>query len=700
MSSSDVVSPTHVCAGGAQATNEIRLPAWGVVTPPQWGHQRQTPRTSCQSLRRPNHTQPREAKQLSAVPGCPDLDVLEAEVETSPDFLNNLLLCFCKIQPKDKVDISCLYGSNLEHLQKATEAVRQANLTTDKISFQHIEFAETGLPPFGELAPALTTLEIRECTNFDPLVIPENTFKGLETSLKNLTIDSCNLKEIPEGLKDLNALETLVLANNKFENVSADVFSGKKELNYLDLSGNFITKIEPGSFEPLKKLETLIFGEHNYINDTVLDAITTLKSLKILDLSRADGIFEPPMEIFDALNQLETLKLSGCSLPSLEPGAFASLKNLKQLDLRVNLIENISAYAFDGLSSLTRLSLAGNYIRYLEKDLWAGLSNLEEIDLGWNEIKNVTEDMFSPLVDKLTSLNLRHNPLSAVPTTGLKNLKSLYLSECPLTTINSEQLKDYPKLETLDISKCNLTSLPPDTFANQKNSLKTLHLERNQLTTVDPKILQDLPLLEHLEISGNPFICDSEIAKFIFAVEDRYKTSAKEGKEFLFANANDTLCDRPYTLRNQALLDVDSTLLQPYDEKLDTTTALPTTTTEAEPTTTEITTPFTLPNLFVGTKTNETLFKEEPRQDVYDINKANDPKDAMEEHGATKSYAMHATVAVIAVISAIALIAVALFMRKKRKIANEEQSRKAKKVSKLEDGMVEIELDSNGPNKR
>ncbi|KHJ81497.1 hypothetical protein OESDEN_18817, partial [Oesophagostomum dentatum] len=80
----------------------------------------------------------------------------------------------------------------------------------------------------------------------------------------------------------------------------------------------------------------------------------------------------------------------------------------------------------------------------------------------------------------------------------------------------------------------------------------------------------------------------------IFAVEDRYKTSAKDGKEFLLASANDTLCDRPYTLRNQALLDVDSTLLQPYDEKLDTTTALPTTTPEAQSTTEEITTPFTL----------------------------------------------------------------------------------------------------------
>lgn len=87
-----------------------------------------------------------------------------------------------------------------------------------------------------------------------------------------------------------------------------------------------------------------------------------LKVLQTLDLSRADGIFQPPETLFKEIPQIEVLKLSGCSIPTLEPGQFATLKKLKELDLRVNLIENITAYAFDGLESLTRLSLAGNFI--------------------------------------------------------------------------------------------------------------------------------------------------------------------------------------------------------------------------------------------------------------------------------------------------------------------------------------------------
>uniref|UniRef100_A0A0K0CY42 Leucine-rich repeat-containing protein 15 n=1 Tax=Angiostrongylus cantonensis TaxID=6313 RepID=A0A0K0CY42_ANGCA len=506
-----------------------------------------------------------EARHAASVPGCPDLDVLEAQIDPNTDFFNSLILCFCKIQANGTVDISCLYGSTLDHLRKATDAVKAANLTTTKITFQHIEFADSRLPAFAELAPTLISLEIRECTNFDVLAVPEATFEGLETTMKNLTIDSCNLK-----------------------------------LRYLDLSGNFITNVETGSFERMKKVETLIIGEHNYINDTLIDAISSLKSLKTLDLSRADGIFEPPMELFDALTQLEFLKLSGCSIPSLEPGTFSSLKNLTQLDLRVNLIENISAYAFDGLSSLTRLSLAGNYIRNLEKEMWAGLDSLEEIDLGWNEIREVPENVFSPLSENLLTLNFRHNPLKSIPSTGLKNLRSLVLSECPITNFVPEDLKDYTTLETLDVSKCNLTTIRTDAFVNQKNSLKTLHLERNKLKTLHPKLLRDLQALEVLDISENPFICDDEFKKFILAIEDRYKKAAKEGKEFIMVNANGTTCDRPYTLKHQPLLDVNIDDLQP--------------------------------DLFVGTKTNETLFKEEPRREVYDFNKANDSKDAILQH--------------------------------------------------------------------
>uniref|UniRef100_A0A0K0CY43 LPXTG cell wall anchor domain-containing protein n=1 Tax=Angiostrongylus cantonensis TaxID=6313 RepID=A0A0K0CY43_ANGCA len=60
---------------------------------------------------------------------------------------------------------------------------------------------------------------------------------------------------------------------------------------------------------------------------------------------------------------------------------------------------------------------------------------------------------------------------------------------------------------------------------------------------------------------------------------------------------------------------------------------------------------------------------------------------------------MPVTIIVIGLVSIIAVVAVGLFMKKKRKIATEEEGR-AKKMSKMEDGMVEIELDSNNLTKK
>lgn len=627
------------------------------------------------------------------IPNCPDLDVLENQSDLSQDDLNNLILCFCKPDATndEKVVISCLYGSNLDHLMKATDAVKNASLTTSSISIQHMEFPEGGLPEFGKIAPELQSLEIRECSGTDELQIGDDSFKGLEQTLRNLTIHSCNIQTIPKSVDSLENLETMAFSSNKLDTLGVDQFKNKKQLSYLDVSGNFITSIEEKAFEPLTSLETLVIGEHNFVNDTVIEEIGRLKALKTLDLSRADGIFEPPESLFKEIPQIETLKLSGCSIPTLEPGQFATLKKLKELDLRVNLIENITAYAFDGLESLQRLSLAGNFISNLEPDVFFGLSSLEDLDLGWNEIRTIPSEVFKPLVEKLKIFSIRNNPISKLPATGLTNLEKLGLAECGFTTITADQLKDYPKLQDLDLSKCNISNIDANTFENQKDSLKKLNLQKNKLKGL-PNLVKNLPAIETLDVSSNPYICDGELAHFVFGVEDRVKQSEENGHTFFISNANETICDRPYTLKGEAILQVEPEKFQPYDEKSDTTTPPSTTTTSAvEETTTE----FKIPDILVGNKTSDVLFKEEPRRDVYDISKTDDAKGVYTQKG---TYAVPITIGAIGLVTVIVIAAVVLFIKKNKKVGTEKsgpgKGGKSDKVVKMEDGMVEIELDS------
>lgn len=124
------------------------------------------------------------------------------------------------------------------------------------------------------------------------------------------------------------------------------------------------------------------------------------------------------------------------------------------------------------------------YFRKLEPDVFFGLSSLEELDLGWNEIKTIPTDVFKPLTDKLKTISLRNNPISELPSTGLGMLEKLSLAECGFTSISADQLKDYPKLEELDLSKCNISNIVENTFENQKDSLKKLNLQKNKLKSL------------------------------------------------------------------------------------------------------------------------------------------------------------------------------------------------------------------------
>lgn len=57
-----------------------------------------------------------------------------------------------------------------------------------------MEFPDGGLPEFGKLAPDLKSLEIKECSGQDELKVGDDSFKGLEQTLRNLTIHACNLQ--------------------------------------------------------------------------------------------------------------------------------------------------------------------------------------------------------------------------------------------------------------------------------------------------------------------------------------------------------------------------------------------------------------------------------------------------------------------------------------------------------------------------
>lgn len=114
---------------------------------------------------------------------------------------------------------------------------------------------------------------------------------------------------------------------------------------------------------------------------------------------------------FSENNLIERLVLTGCNIKSINTSSFSSFAQLKELDMRVNLIEHLESGSFIGLTNLERISLAGNFLRdtQIRADRWEDLGNLTQLDLGWNELKILRANSFGPNIGNIRVLSLRSN---------------------------------------------------------------------------------------------------------------------------------------------------------------------------------------------------------------------------------------------------------------------------------------------------
>ncbi|VDK46967.1 unnamed protein product [Anisakis simplex] len=466
----------------------------------------------------------------------------------------------------------------------------------------HMEFNETGLPNgfFNRTSIRLKTLSIGLCTQSDALQVNSHSLDGLEETLENLMITDCNMDMIPTTLESYTRLNSLSLARNRLTTVPKNSFAALENLVSLNLAGNFIASMEEGTLAQINKsLEVLILGEHNFINESIFNEIAQLRNLKVLDLSKADGISEFPVGIFEKLTKLEKLLLMGCSLTTITNQTFRGLNNLIELDLRVNLIREMECAAFQSIPNIRRLSLAGNYLNITQPCFWNDLNKIEELDLSWNELSQLPAQSFSQLGKTLRILNLRHNTnlthIDDYAFDNLTNVIRLNLSNTAITNVNAAHFASLISLQAIDLSNSQLHSVVSQSFAKQFSTLQQLMLNNNQLRTLPPQFIEHLQQLKQLDISSNLWLCDEAMKNVITEINEKYAIAAQTSKEFLLINANNTICDRPYSLRGEVITDIDSNLLVEYNPIIDTTT---TTTTQRPITTIDIDTTNTLFTFF------------------------------------------------------------------------------------------------------
>ena len=203
------------------------------------------------------------------------------------------------------------------------------------------------------------------------------------TELKELNLSCCDLECLPNEFVNLQSLEKLNL--NSFNPIRDNIFKFQefpkvlcelKNLKELDLE-RCDFKTLPDEFVNLQNLEKLNLTWNKFQEfPKIVDILTRLKNLKVLYLCEC-GLNSLPDE-FANLQSLEKLDLRGNNFYGF-PKALYGLKNLKELNIEYCSLKTLPD-EFTNLQSLEGLELRGNDFYEFPKVI-NKLKNLKECDI-------------------------------------------------------------------------------------------------------------------------------------------------------------------------------------------------------------------------------------------------------------------------------------------------------------------------------
>ena len=233
--------------------------------------------------------------------------------------------------------------------------------------------------------------------------------------------------------------------------------------------------------------------------------LTRFAGLKTLTIQNATGL---DLSVLPQLTTLQTLDLSGTTLPTSTLDAIGTLPELKKLVLQSCAVTAINPLV--GLSNLEYLDLTNNSV----SDLTAitALEHLKDLYLTNNPVKSITYLNSCLELERLHIENCGVSRLSSLA--GNTSLQELYASNNEISDISV--LSDCVSLSVLDISDNQvkdvsvIANLPELTYFlashNQIESLPAfdtatcklvrINVNNNQLTDLSP--LKGLPALNYI----------------------------------------------------------------------------------------------------------------------------------------------------------------------------------------------------------
>ncbi|XP_078697995.1 uncharacterized protein LOC144925746 [Branchiostoma floridae x Branchiostoma belcheri] len=357
-------------------------------------------------------------------------------------------------------------------------------------------------------------------------------------SLQTLILSDNRLQQLNrQSFRGLHNLTVLDISSNAII-VGECAFCGQQRLQRLDMTDNEISTLPSRLFHPQSEL-VLLDLSHNRLRDDVLEKEelwSGLARLRTLDVSR--NIFSIPTfaQSFRNLTSLNTIYMSSTKMQQFrfqnvvpllnapihdfilsynpisifEEGILLQLRHLRTLDLSQTpipssqLLKILPELKYTKIQKLELGTAPGNFA--IDNTTFGRLPGLEELSVFGSDLSVLKTEVLRHSRN-LTDLDLKANNITIIEENafiGLESLQKLQLQRNNIKTLPERVFDPLHALTYLDLSSNNLNTIPPALFKRLLN-LQSLSLAGNGIVRIDNTTFVGLNSLTHLDLSFNLF---------------------------------------------------------------------------------------------------------------------------------------------------------------------------------------------------
>ena len=389
-------------------------------------------------------------------------------------------------------------SGTFDNIPEFGDSVTNVTLTSENCTTVPAWLSEkTALTSLTLNMPKMQELQDLSALPLTSLSITSDALKelpNLPTTLTTLNLANLTIKNLPENLKDCDALTNLTLDNcSMLTDYSAlkDMADGQLTLEISNYTGGPILSGLADNNGKIRVLDTLRISYSSGF--TFDDSISGMPNLRVINIQNSN-LKTLPDWIAESTG-LTSAVLSNNALTDM-PSALTQMPSMTTLNLSYNPISQISQ-DLSGLSSLSTLNLYSCGLETLPDSI-NQLSSLTSLDLRMNNLRNI--DTAISGLTQLTTLQLSSNYLAAVPKTinTLTNLATLDMTSNPLTTIDYAAFEGLANLKTVRLSGLIMT----DTASQDAQTQEAISQLRAQGVSVSVAAPGPTALLQSLSAEG------------------------------------------------------------------------------------------------------------------------------------------------------------------------------------------------------